>query len=231
MLLGIDPLYWIITAPFLLLSMFASMKVKSAFSKYSKYGISKGATGAQVAEFILKQNNIHDVTVEMASGFLSDHYDPAAKKVRLSKNVYSSSSIAAVGVAAHETGHVIQHKQKYSLMSLRNLLVPTASFGSKFSYIVIFFGFILGSMNMIKAGIVLFIAVVAFQVITLPVELDASRRAKKMLLSYGIVNNQESAGVSSVLNAAAMTYVAAAASSIATLLYFLLRAGILGGDD
>lgn len=231
MFLGIDPLYWMISAPFLLLSLFASMKVKSAFNKYSQYGIMKGATGAQVAQFILERNNIHDVSVQRASGFLSDHYDPRSKVVRLSPKVYDSSSIAAVGVAAHEVGHVLQHKQNYSMMSLRNLLIPTATIGSNFSYIVIFVGFIFGSLNLIKLGIFLFIGVVAFQLITLPVEINASSRAKKLLLSYGIVNERESHGISAVLNAAAMTYVAAAASSIATLFYFLLRAGILGGDE
>ncbi len=231
MFLGIDPIYWMIMIPFLLLSLLASAKVKSAFSKYSKYGIERGATGSQVADYILKQNNVFDVRVEKTNGFLSDHYDPASKVIRLSPKVYDSSSIAAVGVAAHEAGHVLQHKQNYPLMSLRNLLVPTASIGSNFSYVIIFLGFIISSTGLIKVGIFLFAAVVAFQLVTLPVEINASARAKKLLLSYGIVNSRESAGISSVLNAAAWTYVAAAASSIATLFYFLLRAGLLGRDE
>ncbi|MBN1499156.1 MAG: zinc metallopeptidase [Spirochaetes bacterium] len=231
MLFGIDPLYWSLMIPFLLLSLIASMRVKSAFALYSRSGIAKGATGAQIAEYILRQNNIHDVRIERSGGFLSDHYDPSSGVIRLSPKVFDSTSIAAVGVAAHEAGHVLQHKQNYSLMSLRNLLVPTASIGSNFSYIVIFLGFIINSAGLIKIGIFLFAAVVLFQIVTLPVELDASARAKKMLLSYGIISSSEASGVSSVLNAAAWTYVAAAASSIATLFYFLLRAGMLGSDD
>lgn len=231
MFLGLDPLYWIIMLPVLLFSLWASASVKSAFAKYSRIGLISGLSGAEAARMILQRNGLYDVKVEESSGLLSDHYDPSAKRVRLSRAVYHGTSAASVGVAAHETGHAIQHSTGYAPLALRSLLAPTAMIGSNLSYFVIFLGFILGTVGLIKIGIVLFLAVVIFQLITLPVEIDASARAKKMLLSYGMVTSGEMKGVSGVLNAAAMTYVAAAASSIATLLYFLLRAGLLGGGD
>lgn len=231
MFLGIDPLYWMIMLPVLLFSLWASASVKSAFSKYSRYALASGLSGAEAARYILQRNGIHDVIVEESSGLLSDHYDPAAKKVRLSKEVYYGTSVASVGVAAHETGHAIQHATGYAPLALRSLLAPTAMIGSNLSYFIIFIGFIIGAVGLIKIGIVLFSAVVGFQLITLPVEIDASNRAKRMLADFGMATSYEMKGVGGVLNAAAMTYVAAAASSIATLLYYLLRAGLLGGRD
>jgi len=151
--------------------------------------------------------------------------------VRLSPQVYNSNSLAAIGVAAHETGHALQHAKAYKPLVLRNAIAPTASIGSNLSWIVIFAGFIIGSLGLVKFGILLFSLVVFFQLITLPVEFNASTRAKEILSGYGIVSSGELAGVSKVLSAAAMTYVAAAASAIATLLYFLIRAGFLGGSD
>lgn len=231
MIMGLDPLYWMMMAPVLLLSIWASIRVKSTFSKYSRVATASGLTGAEVAMQILKRNGLTNVSVAETSGFLSDHYDPTKRVVRLSPNVYRSNSIAAIGVAAHETGHAVQHAKSYSPLVLRNTMVPIASIGSSMSWIVIIAGFILGVMGLVKVGVVLFSAVVLFQLVTLPVEFNASSRAKEMLASYGLVSRTELAGVSRVLSAAAMTYVAAAASSIMTLLYFLLRAGILGGSD
>jgi Zn-dependent membrane protease YugP len=231
MIMGLDPLYWIMMAPVLLLSIWASIRVKSTFNKYSRVATASGLTGAEVATQILRRNGLTNVTVTETSGFLSDHYDPTKRVVRLSPNVYRSNSISAIGVAAHETGHAVQHAKAYSPLVLRNTMVPIASIGSSMSWIVMIAGFILGVMGLVKVGIVLFSAVVLFQLVTLPVEFNASSRAKEMLASYGLVSRTELAGVNRVLSAAAMTYVAAAASSIMTLLYFLLRAGFLGGSD
>ncbi len=231
MFFGIDPLYWMMMIPVLILSMTASMKVKSSFKKYSKISVRSGITGAETARRILDTNGLRGVKVVETKGFLSDHYDPTKKVVRLSPDVYRSSSISAVGVAAHETGHAIQHSRAYAPLVLRNTMVPVASIGSNFSWIIIFAGFLLGALSLVKVGIILFSAVVVFQMITLPVEFNASTRAKQILASQHIVSGSELAGVNNVLGAAAMTYVAAAASSIVTLLYFLMRAGFLGGDE
>ena len=227
MILGIDPLYWMMMIPVLILSAWASWSVKSSFNRYSKIASRAGITGAQAAREILDRNGLSSVSVVKTGGHLSDHYDPGKKVVRLSEPVYSSTSLAAIGVAAHETGHAVQHAKSYAPLVLRNTMVPIASFGSNFAWIVIIGGFIMGMLGLVKIGIVLFTAVVIFQLITLPVEFNASARAKEMLASYRIVGPGEMAGVNSVLSAAAMTYVAAAASSIMTLLYFLIRAGVL----
>jgi Zn-dependent membrane protease YugP len=231
MLMGLDPLYWVIMIPCFLFALWAQNSVKSAFNKYTKFGLRSGISGGEAARLILQQNGLNTVSVEAGRGFLTDHYDPIQKKVRLSPQVYNGRSIAAVGIAAHETGHALQHKQNYAPLALRSMLAPTASIGSNFAFIIIFFGFIINLTGLVKIGIVLFAAVVVFQLITLPVEFDASARAKKLLASYGIATSEEIRGVNSVLNAAAMTYVAAAASAIAQLLYLLLRTGFLGGDD
>ena len=231
MFYGIDPLYWMMMAPVLILSLYATIKVKSTFNKYSKVMSASGMTGADVATQLLRRNGINDVSVTETGGFLSDHYDPSKKVIRLSPNVFRSNSVAAIGVAAHETGHAIQHAKAYSPLVLRNTMVPIANIGSSMSWIIILAGFIFGFMGLVKIGIVLFSAVVIFQVITLPVEFNASSRAKEMLASYGLISQTELGGVRKVLSAAAMTYVAAAASSIMTLLYFLIRAGLLGGRD
>ena len=230
-MLGIDPLYWMMMLPVLALSAFASFRVKSAFNKYSKIGSSSGKTGAEVAQEILRRNGLSHVGVSEARGFLSDHYDPGKKVVKLSANVFNSNSVAAVGIAAHETGHAIQHDKAYGPLALRNTMVPVASIGSNFAWIIIIAGFFLNMFGLVKIGVVLFSAVVVFQLITLPVEFNASSRAKRMLQEYGLVSQGDVLGVNAVLSAAAMTYVAAAASAIMTLLYFLIRLGLLGGDE
>lgn len=231
MYFGIDPLYWMMMLPVLLLSLFASFRVKSAFKKFSKISSRSGLTGAEVARLILRNSGLSNVDVVETRGFLSDHYDPIKKVVRLSPDVYNSNSIASIGVAAHETGHAIQHAKLYRPLMLRNAIAPTASIGSNLSWIIIIVGFLFGFLGLVKIGIVLFSVVVVFQLLTLPVEFNASERAKGILVSQGILGSNEIAGVRSVLSAAAMTYVAAAASSIMTLLYFLIRAGFLGGDE
>jgi uncharacterized protein len=227
---GIDPLYWMMMAPVLLLSLYASIKVKSTFNKYSKITTSRGLTGAEVARQILRTNGLGNIDVVETDGFLSDHYDPIKKIVRLSREVYNSKSVASIGVAAHETGHAIQHAKAYRPLMLRNAIAPTASIGSNLSWVIIVVGFMFGALGLVKLGIVLFSVVVFFQLITLPVEFNASKKAKEILYGQGILNSNELAGVNSVLSAAAMTYVAAAASSIMTLLYFLIRSGFLGGS-
>ncbi|MCL2025403.1 MAG: zinc metallopeptidase [Leptospirales bacterium] len=229
--LGLDPLYIMMMVPVLLLSLFSSFRVKSAFKKYSNVNVRSGLTGAEVARRILDKNGLQDVSVVETSGFLSDHYDPIKRTVRLSPDVYRKATVSAVGVAAHETGHAIQHKQLYRPLVLRNMMVPVASVGSNFAWIVIMAGFVMGAFGLVKVGIALFSLVVLFQILTLPVEFNASSRAKNILASTGMVSGSETAGVNAVLSAAAMTYVAAATSAIMTLLYFLLRAGLLGGRD
>ena len=225
-----DPLYFIILAPALALSAWAAFKVKSTFRKYNKIPVSSGMSGADAARLLLNRNGV-DIPVEEYPGELSDHYDPRVRRLRLSTDVYRSRSIGAIGVAAHEAGHALQHHTSYQPLMIRQAIAPVASFGSSASMFIILGGFLFSSLGMIKVGILLFAAVVAFQLVTLPVELNASARAKQMVLNYGLVTGEEQVGVGKVLNAAAMTYVAAALSGVLTLIYYLLRAGILGGRD
>jgi Zn-dependent membrane protease YugP len=229
MLYGFDPLYWMLALPGLLLSMLASFYVKSAFSRYSQVRSQRGLTGAEAAAAMLQRAGVYDVRIERVGGFLSDHYDPAARCLRLSPQVYGSESLAAIGVACHEAGHALQHADNYAWLGLRTSLVPLASFGSNFSYILFFIGLFLRSMMMVKVGIVLFAAAVLFTIVTLPVEWNASARAKTAMVNGGIVSYEERDAAANVLNAAFLTYVAGAVSAILTLLYFLLRSGLLGG--
>jgi hypothetical protein len=228
-MLFFDPTYLLFIAPALVLSLWASFRTKAAFNKYSRVRASRGLTGAQAARVMLDGAGIHDVQILLTQGMLTDHYNPATKTLNLSEAVYASSSIAAVGVACHEAGHAIQHAEAYKPLWLRSALVPTANIGSSVGYLVMFFGLFLHAANMVLLGATLFSAVLLFQLVTLPVELDASARAKRLAFSNGIVLEQERVGMSRVLNAAALTYVAAAVSTLMTLLYFLLRAGLLGG--
>ncbi|HON00020.1 MAG TPA: zinc metallopeptidase [Acidobacteriota bacterium] len=225
-----DPIYLLFVFPALLLSIWASIRVKSSFKKFSRVPTARGLTGAEAAALLLRQAGVPEVTIRRAQGMLSDHYNPVTKTLALSDEVYSSPSVAAVGVAAHEAGHAIQHATGYAPLWLRSVLVPTANIGSSLGYLVMFLGLILGSLNLVLVGAVLFSAVLLFQIVTLPVEYDASRRAKRLLTEYGIVTDREREGVAAVLNAAALTYVAAAVSTLMTLLYFLFRAGLLGGS-
>ena len=231
-----DPMYLLFVAPAFLLSMWASFKTKSAFGKYSKVRAMNGLTGAQAAQAMLERAGIRDVKVVPTRGYLSDHYNPMNKTLALSEAVYGSPSVAAIGVACHEAGHAIQHATKYGPLALRSMLVPTANIGSRLGYFVMIGGLILMSMgsgsfgaNVVLLGALLFSAVLLFQIVTLPVEFDASARAKKLAFEQGLVTAPEREGMAKVLNAAALTYVAAAISTLATLLYFLVRAGLLGG--
>ena len=224
-----DPMYFLFVGPAMILSLIAQFWVKSAFGKYSKVATQRGLSGAEVAQYIVQQAGI-GVRVERVSGFLSDHYDPTQKVLRLSPNVYDGRSISSVGVAAHEAGHALQHAKNYAPLAWRSALVPVTKIGSSLSWPILMVGFLLGSLGLVKIGIILFSAAVLFQLVTLPVEFDASRRAVAVVSSHGIVTPAELGGVKKVLTAAAMTYVAAAISSIATLLYFMLRAGLLGGS-
>lgn len=219
-----DPTYMMIMLPMLLFSMWAGFKTKSAFNKYSKVRVMSGQTGAQAAKTLLDNAGIHDVEIKPVRGLLSDHYNPMTKTLALSEGVYDQSSISAVGVACHEAGHAIQHARNYKPMWVRSLLVKPANIGSRFGIYAIIIGMVIGATGLFKVGIVLFAAAVAFQLVTLPVEFDASARAKKLSVEYGIVSPQEKGGVDSVLNAAAMTYVAAAAASVLQLLYWISRA-------
>ena len=224
-----DPLYLLFSVPALLLSMLASFFVKSTFNKYSKVTSSSGLTGAQAADIMLKASGVTNVKIEHVNGFLSDHYDPSVNTLRLSDAVYGSNSLSALGVACHEAGHALQKANNYAPMGLRTLLVLPANLGSKFSYVLILGGAAMQQPFLIKAGIILFTAAVAFSVVTLPVEWDASARAKKALVTAGILQPAEREHAGSVLNAAFLTYVAGAVSSLATLLYYLIRAGVIGG--
>lgn len=225
-----DPVYFVFIIPALVLSLWASFQVKRNFSKYSKVPAASGLTGAQAAQRLLDGAGLGNVAVKPARGLLTDHYNPIDRSLNLSEGVYGSRSVAAIGVACHEAGHAIQHATGYKALSLRSALVPTAKIGSSLGYIVMLAGLFLASSNTVLVGAVLFSAVLLFQIVTLPVEFDASNRAKALVTEYGIVTNHERQGMDKVLNAAALTYVAAAVSTLMTLLYFLLRAGLLGGS-
>ncbi len=231
-----DPIYFVLMVPALVLSLWASWRTKRAFGKYSRVRAMNGLTGAQAAQVLLDRAGIDDVKVVPTRGYLSDHYNPVNKTLALSEAVYGSPSVAAVGVACHEAGHAIQHARHYAPLWVRSALVPTANIGSKVGYFAMLGGLILlGSgaigvgQGIVLLGALLFSAVLLFQIVTLPVEFDASARAKRLAFEHGIVTAQEREGMSKVLNAAALTYVAAAISTLLTLLYFLLRAGLLGG--
>ncbi len=218
----------IILIPAFLFSLWAQLTVQSTFSKYSKVRSSLGMTGAELARRLLEAIGAYDVRIEMVSGWLSDHYDPNNKVVRLSKATYSSDSIAALGVVAHEIGHVMQHKEKYVPLVLRHLSVPLALVGSNLAWIIFFMGLLFATPVLLKAGMVLFSFVVLFTLITLPVEFDASSRALKLLRSSLFMPESELKGVRKVLTAAGMTYVAAAAVAILQMIRMLIIAGIFG---
>lgn len=216
--------------PGLILSGIASLLVRSAFSRYSQVASIRGISGAEAAQRLLDRAGIHDVRVVPTQGYLSDHYNPATKELALSEQVYASRSVAAIGIAAHEAGHAIQHANHYAPLWMRSALVPLAGIGSNLGYIVMAVGLMI-SPYVVVAGAILFAAVLLFQLVTLPVEFDATARAKRLVVDAGIVYPEERHGIDKVLNAAALTYVAAVVSTLLTLLYFLLRAGLLGGRD
>jgi len=227
-----DYTYFLYIAPGFILSLWASWRVKSNFRKYSAVRSMRGLTGAQAAAELLRQGGIRDVRVERSHGMLSDHYNPVTRTLALSDGVYGSTSVAAIGIASHEAGHALQHAQNYGPLGLRSALVPTAGIGSGIGYIVMILGLFIHP-TLVLIGAILFSAVLLFQIVTLPVEFDASRRAKALVLERGLIYPGEREGMDKVLNAAALTYVAAVVSTLLTLLYFLMQAGLLGGrsDD
>lgn len=210
----------LLVIPGVIASFIAQMMVSRAYGTYSKIGNARGITGAQAASHILSEAGLN-IPVEPIAGELTDHYDPSIKVLRLSEGVYDSSSIAAVGIAAHEAGHALQDANNYAPMRVRGSLVPFASIGGNFGITLAFIGLLMGQSYLINIGIILFSAVVAFQLITLPVEFDASKRALK-LLDTGILQPEEVAGARKVLSAAALTYLAAALTSILTLVRLIL---------
>lgn len=223
-----DPTYILVIIG-IVLSLGASAKVKSTFAKYSRVRSMSGFTGAQAAEKILHASGIYDVQIERISGQLNDHYDPRTKVLRLSDAVYGDTSVAAIGVAAHECGHAIQHEQNYVPLSIRGALVPVANLGSTLAFPIILVGVFLSmSQTLINLGILLFSIAVLFQLITLPVEFNASRRAVARLGETGILYGDELQGTKKVLDAAALTYVAAAAATFLQLLRLIL---LFGGRD
>ncbi len=222
-----NPMYFVFILPALALSLWASWRTKSAFNKYSKVRTARGLTGAQAASEMLRHAGLSDVQVLPTRGFLSDHYNPLNRTLNLSEATYASNSVAAVGVACHEAGHALQHQQGYKALGIRSALVPTANIGSSAGYFVMLFGLLFHAPSMIYAGAGLFSLVLLFQVVTLPVEFDASARAKRLAVETGIILPQERQGMDKVLNAAAMTYVAAVVSTLMTLLYYLLRASTM----
>lgn len=211
-----------ILIPAILFALFAQRKVKSTFAKYLRVSATKGYNGRDVARSILDQHNLHEVPVEMVQGYLSDHYDPRTRVLRLSREVYTGTSIASVSVAAHEVGHAIQHAHGYAPLSLRNAIFPIAQFGSSAAWFFVIGGFIFDFVGLIDLGILLFTAAVLFQIVTLPVEFNASNRALELLTSNGYLVQSEIKQSRKVLNAAALTYVAAMATAVAQLLRLIL---------
>ena len=229
--LGLDPLYWMLALPGILLAMAASVMTKGTFKKYAKVRSASGMTGAQAADAMLRGQGVRDVDIEMTRGFLSDHYDPRTNTLHLSPDVYQSNSLSAIGVACHEAGHALQKATHYAPLQLRSMLVPATQFGSNFAYIAFVAGLFLRMTLLMKLGVVLFAMSVIFAIVTLPVEWNASARAKRLMVSTGIVSPREQAGAAAVLNAAFMTYVASAVTALLQLIYFAIRAGLLGGSD
>ncbi len=221
----IDSSYLMFVLPAMILALWAQHKVNSTYTKYSKVLNRRGMTGSEVAVKILNLYGIYNVRVEHISGMLTDHFDPRTNVIRLSDGVYSGTSVAALGVAAHETGHAIQHAKGYIPIKLRNMVVPVATLGSNLAVPLAILGLILSMPVLIDAGIILFTAVVAFQFVTLPVEFNASRRAIKVLDEQAILYDEELNGAKKVLGAAAMTYVAAAAVALGNLLRLLSLRG------
>jgi len=225
-----DLTYLMFLAPGILLAMWAQWKVHSAYAEASQYAPASGFSGAEAAAAMLDSAGVEQVRIEPVEGFLSDHYVPGERVLRLSPGVYGSRSLAALGIAAHEAGHAIQDATRYPLLVVRNLMVPLAAFGSNAAWIIIVIGFMMQLLGLVIAGIVVFSLTVLFQLVNLPVEFDASRRARIALVDGGLVTAEEDRLVAKVLNAAAWTYVAATLTSVLMLLYFLMRAGQLSRD-
>jgi len=216
-----DPTF-ILLIPALILAIWAQGKLKRTFSEFSQVRSSRGYSGAKVARQILDSNGLQSVTIERVQGNLSDHYDPRSRKLRLSSGVYGSDSIAAIGVAAHEVGHAIQHSRGYVPLNVRNAIIPVVNLGSFAAWPMFIIGFFLRAPILIQLGIILFAGAVLFQIVTLPVEFNASNRALTILQDDGYLSSEETSGAKKVLTAAAMTYVASTAMAVTQLLRMLL---------
>lgn len=223
---GIDYYYFILIIPAIILAVYAQTQVSTTFNKYSKISNKRGITGEQACRQVLEQNGVYDVNVERISGKLTDHYDPRGNVIRLSDDVYGSTSVAALGVAAHEAGHAVQYAKGYNMMKVRTAIIPLTKFGSSLSVPLILIGFLFNSPNLAVAGIIFFSFSALFQLVTLPVEFNASSRAMLALESGHILEDDELKGAKKTLSAAALTYVAALIVSVAHILRLLL---ILGG--
>ncbi len=215
----------------LIIPIYAQMKVQRAYKKYSQVPASNGYTGAEVARKLLDENGLYNIRVEETHGVLSDHYDPTNKVVRLSSSNYHGHSLAGTAVAAHEVGHAIQDKEDYSFMRIRHKLVPVANIGSNFSWILILAGLLLGSLNLAWLGVLFMGAAVLFQFVTLPVEFNASNRAMKQVVALGVIGADEEKETKKVLDAAALTYVAAAAVAVLELLRFVFMLTGMNSED
>lgn len=222
---GIDMTYIVLVLPAILLGLWAQMRVQGTYARYSRVRASRGITADQAARMILDMNGLRNIPIQRISGSLTDHYDPKAQVVRLSDSVYGSPSIAAIGVAAHEVGHAVQHATGYAPMRLRSAIVSVTNIGSTLSMPLILIGLVLNSSQLAMTGVLLFSLVAVFQLVTLPVEFNASRRAIETLESRDILSREELAGARQVLTAAALTYVAALVQSLAQLLRLLILVG------
>lgn len=221
MMLFFHPMDFLIIIAFLV-SLWAQFRVKSTFNKWAEVPAASGMTGYEAARRLLDRNGLHDVPVEPVAGKLSDHYDPVARVVRLSEPVYYEKSISALSVACHEVGHAIQHQQSYPMLVLRHRMFPVVRFASGIAPFLLIAGFLFSAMNLVGFGIIFFAAAVAFQLVTLPVEFNASSRARDLMVAEGFIDRSEEQGVAKVLNAAALTYVAAALISLLELLKFIM---------
>ena len=224
-----DPLYLMLALPGLVLGMVTSMMVKNTFRKYAQVGARSGLTGAEAARQMLYAQGVQDVEIHQAQGFLSDHYNPKTHSLHLSPDVYNGQSLSALGVACHEAGHALQQAQGYALMGLRSALLPATIAGQNLAPILFMIGLGTGMMGLAKLGVLLFGAAVLFTIITLPIEWDASARAKRYITEAGVVTEAEYPHAAKVLNVAFLTYVAGAITAVMQLVYFLLRSGMLGG--
>ena len=224
----LDPLYMMMILPGLALALLATFVTKTTFAKYARIAASSGLSGAEAARHLLDSQRLHDVPIELTQGYLTDHYDPRTRTLHLSPDVYQSRSLSAIGVACHEAGHALQHARHYAPLALRSGLVPAAQFGSNLALPIFFVGLLFHLPFLVKAGVLIFGLTVLFTLITLPVEWNASSRAKRLMVESGIVTPGEQPAAAAVLNAAFLTYIASAVTAILTWLYYLMRAGLLG---
>ncbi|MBB6674314.1 zinc metallopeptidase [Cohnella nanjingensis] len=213
---------YVLIIPTFLLSLWAQFRVRGTFNKWSEVRVESGLTGYEAARRMLDRNGLHDIPIEPVPGALSDHYDPVHRVVRLSEPVYYEQSISAVSVACHEVGHAIQHQQHYPMLVLRHRMFPVVRFASGLAPFLFIAGILFAATNLIGLGVIFFAAAVAFQLVTLPVEFNASNRARELMVSEGFISNHEERGVAKVLNAAALTYVAAALLSLLELIRYIL---------